>query len=271
MNGEFFFLFLSLLNPATSSTNQEMEKLQQALCPLPKVIRPHSHGSSAGALGEGDLLIVPAEVQVCAVISPSLASGTRSSLLRVASHLHKKLKSAFNLQPQLRASFGLPHLTHQVSTAPGIPHVGAIYIRLGADGEGALSETEDRAAWPGEADSEGYTLVVAALEEESTAGRVEVTGRSCRGAFYGVQTLLQLLRASNGAGAGDALLRLPLVEIVDQPDFPVRGVMLDVSRDKGTLFLAFFLWCRCRPRCQINGADDACASADHGNSQDAGG
>jgi N-acetyl-beta-hexosaminidase len=42
--------------------------------------------------------------------------------------------------------------------------------------------------------------------------------------FYGVVTFLQLIRLGDG--------RIPLGEIEDEPDFPVRGVMLDISRDK---------------------------------------
>ncbi|MBA2534264.1 MAG: family 20 glycosylhydrolase [Rubrobacter sp.] len=44
------------------------------------------------------------------------------------------------------------------------------------------------------------------------------------GAFYGVATLVQMLRQCEGA--------LPAGEIEDSPDFPTRGVMLDVSRSK---------------------------------------
>jgi hexosaminidase len=44
------------------------------------------------------------------------------------------------------------------------------------------------------------------------------------GAFYGMQTLRQLIAQ---AGA-----RLPAFTISDEPDFPQRGVMLDVSRCK---------------------------------------
>jgi hypothetical protein len=80
---------------------------------------------------------------------------------------------------------------------------------------------------------------VAPVPAQGQPGRVEVTGRTCRGAFYGAQTLVQLLRAFNWGGAADTSrgstrqLRLPLVSIADQPDFAARGVMLDVSRDKG--------------------------------------
>jgi hypothetical protein len=45
------------------------------------------------------------------------------------------------------------------------------------------------------------------------------------GAFHGLMTLCQILRQATPAG-------LPLATIDDWPDFPARGVMLDISRDK---------------------------------------
>lgn len=44
------------------------------------------------------------------------------------------------------------------------------------------------------------------------------------GAFYGVATLVQMLRQCDGV--------LPAGEVEDSPDFPSRGVMLDASRSK---------------------------------------
>ncbi|MGE5608380.1 MAG: beta-N-acetylhexosaminidase, partial [Bacillota bacterium] len=64
---------------------------------------------------------------------------------------------------------------------------------------------------------EGYRLSVS---EEG----IEIVGSDPAGAFYGAQTLAQLIRQSpKGVGA---------VRIEDWPDFPARGVMLDISRDK---------------------------------------
>jgi hexosaminidase len=55
-------------------------------------------------------------------------------------------------------------------------------------------------------------------------GGVEIRAREAAGAYYGVCTLVQLLTQSDGD--------LPCLEISDWPDYPVRGVMLDISRDK---------------------------------------
>jgi hypothetical protein len=49
-------------------------------------------------------------------------------------------------------------------------------------------------------------------------------GHDAAGIFYGRQTLAQLPRLFPDS--------LPCLEIIDYPDFPIRGVMLDISRDK---------------------------------------
>ncbi len=69
---------------------------------------------------------------------------------------------------------------------------------------------------------EGYTLT---LLPETDEAAILITGHDAAGAFYGAQTLGQIVRCS-GRGA------LPGLHIADWPDFPHRGVMLDISRDK---------------------------------------
>ena len=53
---------------------------------------------------------------------------------------------------------------------------------------------------------------------------IEIVAGDAAGAFYGACTLAQFIRQVDGI--------LPCVAIEDWPDFPVRGVMLDISRDK---------------------------------------
>jgi hexosaminidase len=65
---------------------------------------------------------------------------------------------------------------------------------------------------------EGYRLVI-------TLAGMQIYAHDPAGAFYAIATLNQLL-------AQCETLDLPTVEIEDWPDFPVRGVMLDISRDK---------------------------------------
>lgn len=58
-----------------------------------------------------------------------------------------------------------------------------------------------------------------------TPDHILITGSDRAGVFYGVQTLNQIVSQC-------ADRPLPCLEIDDWPDFPVRGVMLDISRDK---------------------------------------
>jgi hexosaminidase len=64
---------------------------------------------------------------------------------------------------------------------------------------------------------QGYELLI-------TSERITITAHDNAGAFYAVCTLSQII--------GQATTELPIMKISDWPDFPVRGVMLDVSRDK---------------------------------------
>ena len=76
---------------------------------------------------------------------------------------------------------------------------------------GGLQITKDPTLPP-----QGYRLTIAGH------GGVRLVAADDAGAFYGQATLAQL--SADGA--------LPVGEVEDWPDFPVRGVMLDVSRDK---------------------------------------
>jgi hexosaminidase len=65
--------------------------------------------------------------------------------------------------------------------------------------------------------AQGYELRISRTE-------VELVGADEAGLYYGEQTLAQLGRLNGG--------NLPLGTVRDHPDLPVRGVMLDISRDK---------------------------------------
>ncbi len=64
---------------------------------------------------------------------------------------------------------------------------------------------------------QGYRLIIA-------QEWIEICGHDSAGVFYGVQTLIQIIT--------EFKKELPCLAIEDWPDFPARGVMLDVSRDK---------------------------------------
>ncbi len=65
---------------------------------------------------------------------------------------------------------------------------------------------------------DGYSLT-------STSKGITIQGDTHAGAFYGIQTLIQLLPL-----AVDQPIRIPAVAITDQPRFGYRGMMLDVCR-----------------------------------------
>ncbi len=72
---------------------------------------------------------------------------------------------------------------------------------------------------------EGYTL-------KSSAQGVEIEGVDGAGAFYGVQTMLQLLPAQieSTKRVKSVAWTMPAVNVVDYPRFEYRGLMLDVCR-----------------------------------------
>jgi hexosaminidase len=78
---------------------------------------------------------------------------------------------------------------------------------------------------PSVARTQGYRIEIA-------PGHVQLVGHDQAGLFYARQTLVQLRR--------QYAIELPIGTLEDWPDFVVRGVMLDISRDKvptmGTLF-----------------------------------
>ena len=75
-------------------------------------------------------------------------------------------------------------------------------------------------------DAQGYAIL-------ADRRRILVAGASEQGAFYGVQTLRQLLRPAEASGAADAHvseLDCPAVAIRDWPAMKWRGASIDISR-----------------------------------------
>jgi hypothetical protein len=65
--------------------------------------------------------------------------------------------------------------------------------------------------------AQGYRLSIA-------PNRIEAAASQPAGVFYAAATFFQILRQCNGS--------IPCGTIVDTPDFPVRGVMIDISRSR---------------------------------------
>jgi hexosaminidase len=65
--------------------------------------------------------------------------------------------------------------------------------------------------------AQGYELSI-------SADGIKIIAQDAAGVFYAICTLVQIVEQAGP--------NLPCLEILDWPDFPARGVMLDISRDK---------------------------------------
>ena len=113
--------------------------------------------------------------------------------------------AAARFQQALRDRFGL---TWELVASPAIPQdqVGLV-----------LRIAPERVTHP-----QGYELDI-------TPDKILIEARDEAGIFYGVCTLIQILDFPASRPSG---VRLLCLRVSDWPDFPARGVMLDVSRDK---------------------------------------
>ncbi len=111
------------------------------------------------------------------------------------------------LADRLRAAFGLDL---PVTDAPPVEATPVVFLCRGSRAD---------------LGPEGYELSV-------TPAAVSITANGPAGAFYGIQTLLQLLppEAFGSAGTAGRSLIVPCLHLEDKPRFPWRGMMLDVSR-----------------------------------------
>jgi len=162
--------------------------------------------------------IIPQPLSVSALasgpVAPDGAAGATLCDGLVVAHAPELGKEARWFRRLLEAGTGWQvHLTE--ATAPGS---GVIELRLG-DLAGRLDGLT-----PAATAGEGYVLA-------ASAGRVVIIGASAAGAFYGLQTLRQLLPDGALRQAGQSgPIELPAVQVVDAPRFAWRGVHLDVSR-----------------------------------------
>ncbi len=128
-----------------------------------------------------------------------------SNTVIVAPNIEVAANSAAYLVAKIKASTGYDlNITH---TQPA-----SNYILIDVVGNSELKP-------------EGYTL-------ESTVNGVTINGVDQRGAFYGVQTLLQLFPAQieSTKKIKNTEWTIPLVAVKDYPRFQYRGVMIDPCR-----------------------------------------
>ncbi|MBT7170339.1 MAG: family 20 glycosylhydrolase, partial [Phycisphaerales bacterium] len=115
------------------------------------------------------------------------------------------------LAVQLRKSTGFPLTVKSIKPGEAAPK-NAIAIRQ------AANKVQG---------DEGYSFV-------STADGVTISANARGGAFYGTQTLMQLLPAeaiSSKTAAKDVVMSIPCVTIEDKPRFSWRAYMLDEGRN----------------------------------------
>lgn len=140
---------------------------------------------------------------------PPLLPAPRRFLLEQGSHAlhchHVSIHDASGAHARIvqRIRFDLRHelrLDAEALEPSDKPHAATILLRL------------DPALPP-----QAYRLHI-------TPRQIAIDGADGAGLFYGAMTLRQLVRQFRDA--------LPACLIEDHPDFPIRGVMLDISRDK---------------------------------------
>ena len=118
-------------------------------------------------------------------------------------------------------------IRHDAAAAPAAAWLSRwLGLKAGAAGPGPAISISVDPALAGEVGGEGYRL-------SAGAGGVAIRAAAPAGAFYGVQTLRQLLPPDieqSGLRAQNGRMEVPAVEISDAPRFGWRGAMLDVSR-----------------------------------------
>lgn len=166
--------------------------------------------------GTAPLAIIPRPLSISRLSAgPDASNGAGATLSDglVVAHAPELGREARWFRRVLEAGTGWAvHLAE--ASAPG---AGVIELHVGN------LRDPDRPV-PALASDEAYRLAC-------SAGRVVITGASAAGAFYGLQTLRQLLPPDLFRQAGRCgPIDLPAVVIADGPRFAWRGVHLDVSR-----------------------------------------
>jgi len=87
-------------------------------------------------------------------------------------------------------------------------------VAIGDRRRAAVTLTVSASAVP---HAQGYQMLI-------TPEHIDIVGHDGAGVFYGVCTLIQIIRQHGAV--------IPCLAVADHPDFPARGVMLDVSRCK---------------------------------------
>ncbi|SFA89623.1 hexosaminidase [Amycolatopsis marina] len=134
----------------------------------------------------------------------------------------------------------IPEPTHLTPRAASFRIAGetTVFIAPGAETAGRALERAIGPSLPGNAQDADIRISIVP-EGQGTNGyrldistdRIDILGTDATGAFYGVQTLRQLLPPDSEAPERPGrTLTVPCVQIEDFPRFAWRGLMLDVAR-----------------------------------------
>lgn len=160
---------------------------------------------TGGDIALGDVIPAPAQVRPADGVRFALSADTP-----IMTSAGEAAGVGEYLAQLWRTSTGYPL---PVTVADAVPPDGAVSLLL----------TDA----PAEVGAEGYTLDV-------TATGVTVRAQTAAGLFWGVQTLRQLMPARSTTvhsdSSGEGSWTVPGGQIVDQPRFGYRGMMLDVAR-----------------------------------------
>ena len=154
-------------------------------------------------------------------------------------------RPVFNLE-----EFPLIPLPHQVENSDEVLRIDAIQsIRIGNSVEELQSMAQNLKSFWNKQTQQELTLdplgseaskaisleideslsSVGAYQLSITSDRIGIKGKTAEGVFSALKTLEQIVMLSNIHGQGNHL-SLPGGEILDQPQYPYRGAMLDVAR-----------------------------------------
>lgn len=158
-------------------------------------------------------------------MSEGTSTDAELSLLLPRPQRLRRLEGSFEVPSKLKV-----HAPEGIGVGPALDaltqalHARGRHLRRSSAAEAHVQlclEPLELAAAPSHAGAEGYHLRV-------NENGVIISARRAPGLQYGLSTLVQLISLVTSRGQ----LALPCLDIEDWPDFEVRGVMLDVSRDK---------------------------------------
>ncbi|MGK5093391.1 family 20 glycosylhydrolase [Deltaproteobacteria bacterium TL4] len=145
---------------------------------------------------KGTQAVLTSMIQICCY-------GPSSSLWALAQQLQGDLRSLVHCDAEIRF-VSKPEVPQKLGNSSSASYPIVIELQATVSTRSCLI-------------TQGYHLSI-------TEREIHLVAEATVGIFYGLMTLRQLLRQCS--------CHLPCLEIEDYPDFPTRGVMLDISRDK---------------------------------------